>query len=124
MIVIDSCVWIEALQGSPTGQRYLSLWDKPDNILVSTCVQYEIKRWCERFLDEEVAAQAVSVTRQCVIVPITEKIALLAAEFGREYRLAALDAMIYATTIAHGATLVSCDAHFAKLEHVDYKPKS
>ena len=123
MIVIDSCVWIEALLGTPTGKRYLRLWDKPDEIVVPTCVQYEIKRWCERFLDEDFAAQAISATRQCTIVTLTEKVALLAAELGRDHRLAALDAMVYATAIEHNATLVSCDAHFEGLTHVRYERK-
>ena len=61
--------------------------------------------------------------RICTIVTLTEKVALLAAELGRDHRLAALDAMVYATAIEHNATLVSCDAHFEGLTHVRYERK-
>ena len=123
MILIDACIWIEALQATPTGKKYLPLWDSPQEILVPTCIQYEIKRWCERFLDEEVAVRAISATRACVIVALTEKTALAAAELGRLHQLAALDAMIYAAALEHNATLVSCDSHFEGVPHVRYEKK-
>ena len=64
MIVIDAYVWIEALQKTPTGIRYKTLWNHPDEITVSTTVQFEIYRWCLKNVVEDFAVNAISGTRR------------------------------------------------------------
>lgn len=123
MIVIDACVWIEALQKTPTGVRYKSLWNGPEEIIVPTTVQFEIYRWCLRNVGEDFAVDAISGTRRCIVQPADEKIALMAAAIASPLRLAALDALVYATAMAHKATVITCDAHFEGLPLADYQPK-
>ena len=123
MIVVDTCVWIEALQKTPTGIRYQSLWNQPEAIIVPTAVQFELYRWCLNNVDEHFAINAISATRRCVVQPVSEEIALTAATISRPLRLAALDALIYATAVVFEARVVSCDAHFAELPQADYQPK-
>jgi predicted nucleic acid-binding protein len=123
VIVVDTCVWIEALIGSKTGARYLPLWDAPENIIVPTLIQFELRKWCERNVGEDVALNAISATRRCIVQPLTEKIALDAAEMSAKHNLAALDALIYATALNADATLVTCDAHFRGLVGVEFVAK-
>jgi predicted nucleic acid-binding protein len=123
VIVIDTCVWIEVLIGSKTGARYLALWDAPKNIIVPTIIQFELRKWCERNVGEDAVLNAISATRRCIVQPLTEKIALDAAEISATHNLAALDALIYATAIDGDATLVTCDAHFRGLVGVEFAPK-
>jgi hypothetical protein len=42
----------------------------------------------------------------------------------RHPRLATADAVLYATALAHGADLLTCDRHFEKLPSVRFIPKS
>jgi len=123
MIVIDTCVWIEALQKTPTGIHYKGLWNRPEEIIVPTAVQFEVYRWCLRNMDEHFAINAISGTRRCVVQPVSEEIALTAATIARPLRLAALDAIIYATAMIFEARVVTCDAHFAELPQADYQAK-
>ena len=51
------------------------------------------------------------------------RIALLAADLHRQYKLATADAIVYATAQEHDADLLTCDAHFEKLPGVVYFKK-
>jgi predicted nucleic acid-binding protein len=50
-------------------------------------------------------------------------IALLAAQLHIEHKLATADAIVYATALNKGAQLLTCDAHFEHLPHVQYWSK-
>ena len=123
LIVLDTCVWIEALQLTNTGKHYLPLWNEEENIIVPAPVQFEMYRWCLRRLNDVGTSAALSATRRCKLLPLDEVIALRGAETALEHGLAAVDALIYAATLEIDATLVTCDAHFAGLPWVDYQPK-
>jgi predicted nucleic acid-binding protein len=48
---------------------------------------------------------------------------LLAAQLHRQHRLATADAIVYATALSRNVSLLTCDAHFADLPHVQYFSK-
>lgn len=123
MIVVDTCVWIESLQNTTTGEHYRDLWTRDSELIVPTVVQFELRRWCTRISGETAAQQVISATRRYQIQPLTEQFALQGALLAKAHGLAALDALIYATAQTLGAQLVSCDAHFEGLPQVDYWPK-
>ena len=123
MIVLDSCVWIEALQLTNTGKQYLPLWNDEENITVPAPVQFEMYRWCLRRLNDVGTFAALSAMRRCKLLPLNEVLALRGAEIALEHGLAAVDALIYAAALETDATLVTCDAHFAGLPCVDYQPR-
>ena len=123
MIVLDSCVWIEALQLTNTGKHYLPLWNDEENITVPAPVQFEMYRWCLRRLNDVATSAALSAMRRCKLLPLNEVLALRGAEIALEHGLAAVDALIYASALEIDATLVTCDAHFAGLPSVNYQPK-
>jgi predicted nucleic acid-binding protein len=54
----------------------------------------------------------------CTVVPLDTRLALDAAEVAQQHKLATADAIIYATALAHGAEVVTCDAHFNGLPDV------
>ena len=76
----DTCVWIELLLDSATGRHYRRMFDKPDQVLVPTLVQYELRRWTLRELGDGQADRVVAATRNAHIVPLGESTALFAAE--------------------------------------------
>ena len=119
----DTCVWIEALVDSPTGQRYRVLFEAPDQLVVPTLVQYELRRWTLRELGEDAADRIVAMTHASRVVALDESTALRAAELAALHGLASMDALIYASALTSGAELVTCDTHFKELPNVDYQPK-
>jgi len=58
------------------------------------------------------------------VAPLDTRIALLAADLHRQYKLATADAVVYATAREFGADLLTCDAHFGKLPGVVIVKKS
>ena len=125
MLVVDTSVWIEWLLGSALGKRLGKQFPDKAQCIVPTLVQLELSKWLVRELGEDRADQVIAYTQKCVVVPLDTRIALLAAEYHRQYRLATTDAIIYATAQETGAGLLTCDAHFEKLPGVAYfrKPR-
>ncbi len=125
MVVVDTSVWIEWLLGSALGKRVGKQFPDKAQCVVPTLVQLELSKWLVRELDEDRADRVIAYTQKCVVVPLDTRIALLAAEAHRRYRLATADAIVYATAQESGAALLTCDAHFEALPDVTYfrKPR-
>ncbi|MEN8677585.1 MAG: type II toxin-antitoxin system VapC family toxin [Alteriqipengyuania sp.] len=123
MILVDTSAWIEWLIGSPIADRISEHLPGQDTWLVPSMVQLELAKWLTREVGEDKADQAIAFTQVCQVVPLDTEIALAAAEACRTHRLATADAVIFATAQAHGAELLTCDAHFEGLPSVLYIPK-
>jgi predicted nucleic acid-binding protein len=124
MKLIDSCVWAEVLMGTPTGRFFKPLLPPVGQMLLSTMVLYELSKWLSRNMGPQEADEVMVTLLTAHVVEPSVNIALQAAELSTMHKLHALDALIYATALEHDATLVTCDAHFRGLPHVDYTPKS
>lgn len=123
MYLVDTCGWIEWMTDTPLSKNYSRYLNAPDTLLVPTLVQHELYKWLCRELDQTVALSAISATKTAIVVPLDTSIALLAADIGKEFKLATADAIIYATARQHRATLITSDAHFTELPHVKYFQK-
>ena len=88
-----------------------------------TIVQYELARCLTREVSEDAADDAIALSTEYVVAPLDTRLAVQAAEIARNHGLAMADAIIYATAVAAGADLLTCDAHFAKLPRVIYVAK-
>ncbi|HIJ37434.1 MAG TPA: type II toxin-antitoxin system VapC family toxin [Rhodospirillaceae bacterium] len=89
-----------------------------------TIVQLELAKWLRREVGEDKADQVIAFTETCFIADLDRSIALAAADFCARYKLATADAIVYATALAHGADLLTCDRHFDGLSGVRFVPKS
>ena len=123
MKVLDTCVWIEIVLGSPLGVQLNALLTNKQSVLVPSLVQFELRRWALREYDAPRADFIVMALREAVIVQTGERVAFLAADLAKIHKLHAFDAIIYATALEHDAELVTCDAHFKDLPQVDYTPR-
>jgi len=124
MRVVDTSAWIEWFTGSALGLILAKEIPVRAECIVPTIVQLELSKWLLRETDEQKADQVVAYTLKCIVVPLDTAIALLAAELGRQHKLATADAIVYATAHAHGADVLTCDAHFAKLPSVRHFAKT
>lgn len=124
MRLIDTSAWIEWLIASPVGMRVASELPEREQWLVPTIVQLELAKWLAREIGEDEADRVIAFTQTCVIVDLDTSIALSAAELCARYKLATADAIVYATALARGADLLTCDRHFEDLPHTRYVAKS
>jgi predicted nucleic acid-binding protein len=124
MRIVDSSAWIEWLLASPTGHTVRRSLPKRDQWLVPTIIQLELAKWAYRILDHKKADSVIAFSKKCTIVPLDTDLALAAAALCREHKLATADAIVYATALAHGAELLTCDAHFKGLAGVVLVEKS
>jgi len=124
MLLVDTSAWIEWLIDSPAGRIVAADLPSNDQWLVPTMVQLELAKWLSRELGEERADQVIAFTETCNVVELDTPIALSAAELCVRCKLATADAVIYATALANGAELLTCDRHFQGLSGVRFVPKS
>ncbi|OAN48074.1 twitching motility protein PilT [Paramagnetospirillum marisnigri] len=118
MRLVDSSAWIEWLIASPTGLGLAPHLPERDQWLVPTMVQLELAKWLTREVGEDKADQVIAFTQTCVVADLDTAISLSAAELCARHKLATADAVIYATALAFGADLLTCDSHFAGLPRV------
>ena len=124
MRVIDTSVWIEWLVGSTLSKKLAREIPEKTECIVPTIVQLELAKWLTREVGEDQADQMIAYTQKCVVASLDTRIALLAADLHRQYKLATADAVVYATAREYGAELLTCDAHFENLPGVVVVRKS
>ncbi len=118
MRVVDTSAWIEWLLKSPTGTVIAAELPANADWLAPTIVQLELAKWVRRERGEEKADQVIAFSVTCVVVPLDTNIAVAAAKISAEHKLPLADSVVYATALAHGADLLTCDAHFKDLPNV------
>ena len=93
-----------------------------DDLVVPTIVLYEVCKFMQRAVSAEAAEDVAARMRESLIVPLDERLAVEAAGASLRHGLAMVDAIVYATAQAMGATLVTSDADFRSLPDVEYLP--
>ena len=124
MRLVDTSAWIEWLTGSPLGATLAAEFPDRTQWLVPTLVQLELAKWLTREVGEDQADRVIAFTETCNVADLDTATALSAAELCAKHQLATADAIIYATTLAHGADLLTCDRHFKNLPGVRFVPKT
>ena len=124
MRLVDTSAWIEWLIDSGPGRSVAHELPERDQWLVPTIVQLELAKWLTREVGEDKADQVIAFSGTCVVAPLDTTIALSAADLCARHKLATADAIVYATALAHGADLLTCDRHFHDLPGVRLVPKS
>lgn len=80
-------------------------------------------KWAEREASDDPAEEVTGFSGACEVVDLDTAIALEAATLSAEHELSTADAIIYATALACGADLLTCDSHFQGLPGVRYVPR-
>lgn len=123
MILVDSSGWIELFTDGPLVQSFEPFLADEAQVITPTIVLYEVYRLIRRERSEEEALTAVAAMKRTRLVPLSETIALTAADLGLEHRLAMADSIVYATARVERAELVTSDEDFAHLPAVTYFAK-
>ena len=123
-VVVDTSAWIVWALETPVVDALKPVFPSRERCIVPTLVQYELAKWLLREKGDDEADRFIEFTMMCRVVPLDTRLALLAAEFAPQHRLAMADSVIYATARDLDADLLTCDAHFENLPGVVYFPKS
>jgi predicted nucleic acid-binding protein len=118
--LVDSSGWIEFFSGGPLADRYCSYLTDPARLITPTVVLYEVYKKVKREYGEETALTAAGRITATELVPLSESIALLAADLSLQHGLAMADAIVYATAREQQAQLVTSDADLKELPSVVY----
>jgi predicted nucleic acid-binding protein len=124
MILVDSSGWIEYFTGGENAGRYGSYLEASSKVVTPTVVLYEVYKLVKRQRTEEEALLAAAQIQKTRLVPLSDSLALAAADVSLEFRLAMADAVVYATARAEEAELVTSDADLRGLPGVTFLPKA
>ena len=123
MNVVDSSAWLEFFADGPNARIFAEPLEQTDLLLVPSVCLYEVFKIVLRQRGEAPALQAAALMRQGLVVELTERIALLAAELSLQEELPMADSIILATARLHDARIWTQDSDFKGLENVTYVAK-
>ena len=120
LFLVDSSGWVEFMGDGPRAEKFARYFEHGERLLVPVIVLYEVYKKLLSVHGSTAADRFLSAALRARVVPIDERLALLAARISLDRRLAMSDAMIYATAVASGARLITSDAHFQGLAEVTF----
>jgi predicted nucleic acid-binding protein len=121
--LIDSSGWLEVFRGGPHADRVARWLADPGEILTPTIALYEVYKVLKRDASEEDALRAVAQMLRTNVIPLSETLAMEAADTSLEHSLAMADAIVYTTARSRGADLVTTDADLEGLPGVVFLSK-
>jgi predicted nucleic acid-binding protein len=121
--VVDSSGWVEFFTDGPLASLFELHLADPSRVVTPTIVLYEVYKLIRRERGEEAGLVAAAAMERTRLVPLTETVALTAADLALEHRLAMADAIVYATARLEEAEVVTADADFRGLPGVLYHGK-
>lgn len=119
-VVLDSSGWIEFFTGGSLAERYAAYLTPRYRLITPTIVLYEVYKKIKRERGEETALLFAARVNATHVAPLTESVALLAADVSLRHGLAMADAIVYATAKDQGAEVVTGDADLKDLPGVVY----
>ncbi len=122
--LVDTCGWIEWLTDGRLADQFQPYLEETEELVIPTSLQFELYKWAKRERGETPALEAVALTEQGTIIPLSTSLALQAADLALNHRLLFADAIIYATARQAGVPLVTSDDPFEGLPEVTYFTKN
>jgi toxin FitB len=122
IVAIDSFGWIERFTNGPKASKYNPIIDRnrPEEIITSVVVLYEVYRKVKKIMGEQVALENVVVLSQTKVVEVDQTLALEAADYNLEYGLHFSDSLVYATARRFQVELYTSDEHFRNIPFVKF----
>ena len=117
--VVDSSGWLEYFEGSDRAALFAPAIENTARLIVPVISIYEVFKRVRIKRSQDDAEQAAELMQRALVVDVDLTLVLSAAANG----LPLADSLIYATALAHGATLWTQDSHFEGLPSVKYFPK-
>lgn len=122
-VVLDTCGWLAYFADEPHADKFAPYIEAEGRVIVPAVVEYEVHRWSLRQVGEEKADAYAAAMSRHEAVPLTAALARRAAELGHAHKIAACDALVYATAEAQGVMLVTADPDLQGLPGVQFHEK-
>ena len=123
MNVVDSSAWLEYFADGPNASAFADAVESTEQLIVPTICLYEVFKTVLRQRGESAALSAIALMRQGRVTPLTERIALLAADLSHQTGLPMADSVVLATARVHRAHIWTQDADFDGLDEVTFLAK-
>lgn len=117
-VVLDSTGWLEYLTSDEKAAAFAPYLEGDVSILIPTIVLYEVRKILLMKQGKTQADIFLSEAFKRIIVPLSEDIAIKAAELSSSRKLPMADAIIYATALHFQVQVITSDPHFADLPDV------
>lgn len=121
--ILDAYAWIEYLEGSTRGVKVRNAIENPRDKIYTCAVTLAevISKFVRRNLDHKIALDAIASNSR--IIPVEDKISLLAGELHAEIRkdvkdFGLADAYILACSKKYNAIIITGDPHFKTIKDV------
>lgn len=114
--LMDSSVWLAYLFNG----QYTDIIDSDEIFLLSVLSLFEIKRKLTRngLSNIKLAKSIDFIKKRSLIVPLSAEISEKAVDISIAHNLSAVDALIYATSLLHNASMMTLDNDFRGLKDV------
>ncbi len=117
-VVVDSSGWIEYWGNGPKAPLYDPYFAREDCVFLPTIIIYEVFKKLSITRGPALADRFLSYAFRTKLIPLDETLAITAAEMSMKHRLSMADAIIYTTSLASSAELVTSDQAFSGLPGV------
>ncbi|MBX3741799.1 MAG: type II toxin-antitoxin system VapC family toxin [Akkermansiaceae bacterium] len=118
--VVDSSGWIEFFTDGPNSIHFAAAIQATSDLVVPAISITEVYRWILRESSLSHALTAAAAMKQGRVVPLDERLAVIAAEISHRHQLPLADGIIYATARDASAELLTQDSDLDGLPGVTY----
>jgi predicted nucleic acid-binding protein len=123
MNLVDSSGWLEYLSSGNQSAVFASVIQNTDELIISVINKYEVYKKLIHDTDEKKALETIAAMYNGRVIPVTDTIAMSAAEISINHHLPMADSILLATAQSEDAILWTMDAHFKDIPGVKYFPK-
>ena len=123
MNIVDSSLWVEYFLEDDIDKSVIDVIKDADNLYIPVISLYEVYKKFLSVGDSEKANSAIAIMQNAAVIGINPKLAVLAAQLGKQHKLPMADSIIYATAVLYDAQLYTQDKHFENLDRVHYFSK-
>ncbi len=115
-LLLDSFALIEFFKGSTSGEQVKKYIEKAEEVIITALSIYEVGYRIEQDYSKRDAENYLkSLKTHYKILDINEEIAMKAVELKKEFKLPAVDCLIYAAAKINNAKVISGCPHFKML---------
>jgi toxin FitB len=123
MNIVDSSGWIEYFFDTPRADLFATAIEGVTKLLVPVVSIYEVHKVLSRKLPAGAVQSCLDVMRQGLVLDLTDKRAVAAADIASKHKLAIADAVIYSMAREFDGTLWTQDVGYDGLAGVKFFEK-
>lgn len=122
--VVDSSAWLEYFADSKNANFFARAIENTKQLIIPSISILEVFKHVLRHRSEQAAFECIECMLQGYVIDLNVELSLNAAKLGVTHKLPLADSIIYATGLAHNATIWTQDADFKGLPQVEYIVKN